>query len=162
MKVKDLMTADAKACLPSSSLAEAAWLMWENDCGVVPVVTEEGKVCGLITDRDICMAATTQGRAPSNIAVEEIVSGDVFACQPGDDVHDALKAMREHKVMRLPVVAEDGSLEGILSMNDVVLNAKESGGKKTTELAFHDVVDTFKSICEHRQTTKHSQATAGS
>lgn len=161
MKVKEIMTTNAKTCTPASTLADAAWLMWENDCGVLPVVADGGKVVGLITDRDICMAATMKGRTLSNIAVEDTISGNVFACKPGDDVHSALDTMRENKVQRLPVVTADGRLEGILSMNDVVLKAEEAREKKMAELSFGDVINTYKAICEHRLPMNQAQATAG-
>lgn len=160
MKVKEIMTADVKACSPTSSLADAAGLMWENDCGIVPVVTEGEKVVGLITDRDICMAACTQGRNLSNIAIEEIFSGKVFACEPDDDIHVALKTMRENKVHRLPVVDSNGKLEGILSMNDIVLKAQEASGKTQPELSYTEVLNTYKSICEHRLLTSQAHATS--
>lgn len=160
MKVKEIMSANAKVCTPTSSLADAAGLMWENDCGIVPVVTEGEKIVGLVTDRDICMAACTQGRKLSNIAIEEIFSGKVFACKPEDDVHTALNTMRENKVHRLPVVDANGKLKGMLSMNDIVLNAKESSGKKPPELSYVDVVNTYKSICQHRLPMQQAQATA--
>ena len=158
MKVKEIMTANAKVCTPTSNLAEAAGLMWENDCGIVPVITEGEKVVGLITDRDICMAACTQGRDLSNIAIEEIFSGQVFACKPEDDIHVALKTMRENKVHRLPVVDSNGKLEGILSMNDIVLKAQEASGKKPPELSYAEVMNTYKSICEHRLPMQQAQA----
>lgn len=149
MKVKEIMTASPKACSLSNNLADAAGLMWDNDCGILPVVAE-GKVVGLVTDRDICMAAALKGRQLTNIAVEETISGKVFSCKPDDDVHSALKTMQENKVRRLPVVAADGTLKGVLSMNDVVLKAEEAKEKKRPELSYSDVVNTFKSICEHR------------
>jgi CBS domain-containing protein len=160
MKVKEIMTTNAKACTLTESLADAARLMWDADCGIVPVVAEGGKVVGLITDRDICMAAMTRGRGESNIAVEDAISGKVFACKPEDDIHTALNTMRENKVRRLPVVAADGKLEGMLSMNDVVLKADEAIQKKTPELSFGDVVNTYKSICQHRLPMQQAQATA--
>lgn len=150
MKVKEIMTASPKACTLTDNLAEAARLMWEADCGVVPVVAEGGKVVGLITDRDICMAAMIKGRNESSIAVEDAISGKLFACKPDDDIHSALNTMREKKVRRLPVVAADGKLQGMLSMNDVVLKAEEAVGKKAPELSYGDVVNTYKSICQHR------------
>ncbi len=159
MKVKEIMTESPTACTLTDNLAEAARLMWETDCGIVPVVAEGGKVVGLITDRDICMAAMTKGRNESNIAVEDAISGKVFACGPDDDIHSALNIMRENKVRRLPVVAADGKLQGILSMNDVVLKAAEAGDKKA-ELSYGDVVNTYKSICKHRLPMQHAQATA--
>jgi CBS-domain-containing membrane protein len=131
-------------------LAAAAGLMWENDCGILPVVTEVEKVVGLISDRDICMAANLQGRNLWSIAVEDVFSGDVYACKPDDDIRTALKIMGEHKVRRLPVVASDGKLNGILSMNDIVLKAEESRDKKPAQLTYGDVVNTYKAICKHR------------
>lgn len=151
MKVKEVMTPNAQACTLTTNLAEVAGLMWDKDCGIVPVVAEGGKVVGLITDRDICMAAATKGRNLENIAVEDVITGEVFACKADDDISTALAEMKRHKVRRLPVVAAEGGLEGILSLNDVVLKAEEAGQKKVAELSYNDVVNTYKAICEHRE-----------
>lgn len=159
MKVKEIMTANPKACTLTDNLAEVARLMWEADCGIVPVLANGGKVVGLITDRDICMAAMTKCRNESNIAVEDVISGKLFACKPEDDIHTALNTMSENKVRRLPVVAADGKLRGMLSMNDVVLKAEEAPGKKALQLTYGDVVKTYKSICQHRVPLRQAQAT---
>jgi CBS domain-containing protein len=158
MKVKEIMTADTKTCSLNDSVAEAARSMWEADCGIIPVVAEGGKVVGVITDRDICMAAMTKGRAESIIAVEDVISGKLFACKPEDDIHVALNTMRENKVRRLPVVASDGKLEGILSMNDIVLRAEPVNKKKSPEISYGDVVNAYQSICGHRVPTRQKQA----
>ena len=150
MKVKDVMSRDVKVCMLNDNLSAAAGLMWENDCGVLPVIAEGEKVIGLITDRDICMAATLQNERLSNISVQDVISGDVYACGPDDNIRDALKSMQDHKVRRLVVLASDGTLEGILSLNDLVLHAKEARDKKASELSYVDVINTYKSICEHR------------
>ena len=162
MKVREVMSADPKACTLTDNLAVAAGLMWEKDCGILPVVAEGGKVVGLITDRDICMAAALKGRELANIAVEDTISGRVFSCKPDEDVRTALKTMQENKVRRLPVLAADGTLEGVLSLNDVVLKAEETKEKKVPDLSFSDVVSTYKSICQHRLAAPQAQgATAG-
>ena len=148
MKVKELMTENAKACTPTSTLADAAGLMWEYDCGILPVVAHGGTVVGLITDRDVCMAAMMH-RNLENIAVEDVSSGKVISCHPDDDVRAALKSMHENKIRRLPVVAEDGTLEGIVSMNDIVLQAHEARDNETPEVSYADVLTTFKAICAH-------------
>ena len=150
MKVEEIMTRNPKACTPTTTLADAAGFMWENDCGILPVVAEGGKVFGLITDRDICMAATMKSRNLSNIAVEEVITGKVYSSAPGDDVRKALETMQEHKIRRLPVVAADGTLEGIVSMNDITLRAEEAKDKEVPELSYADVVNTYKAICSRR------------
>jgi len=160
MKVKEVMSTNPKVCTLGDNLSAAAGLMWEHDCGILPVVAEGGKVVGLITDRDICMAANLKNQRLSNLAVEDVISGDVYACKAEEDIRSALETMQENKVRRLPVIAADGTLQGILSMNDVVLKADEPKEKKAPELSYGDVVNTYKSICQHR--TLQAQATAGS
>ena len=160
MKVKELMTTNAKVCTLTDNLSAAAGLMWDNDCGILPVVAEGGKVVGLITDRDICMAAALKGRQLANIAVEDTISGRVFSCKPDDDVQAALKTMQENKVRRLPVIAADETLEGVLSMNDIVLKAEEASEKKVPELSYTDVVNTYKAICQHLP-LQQAQAASG-
>jgi CBS-domain-containing membrane protein len=161
MKVKEVMSTNPKVCTLGDNLSAAAGLMWEHDCGILPVVAEGGKVVGLITDRDICMAANLKNQRLSNLAVEDVISGDVYACKAEENIRNALKTMQENKVRRLPVIAADGTLQGILSMNDVVLKADEPKEKKAPELSYGDVVNTYKSICQHRVTLQ-AQATAGS
>ena len=147
MKVNELMTVDPVAIWLTDSLASAAKSMWENDCGILPII-KEGRVVGVVTDRDICMATAIRNRPESAISVEEVMTRAIFSVMPEDDVHTALQLMQEHKVRRLPVMSAEGELKGMLSMNDVVLKAQETNGKKP-ELSFHDVVKTYKAICEH-------------
>jgi CBS domain-containing protein len=156
MKVQEVMKEDVKACFPDTNLAAAAALMWENDCGILPVVVDGMNPVGVITDRDIAVAVGTGGRAPQDLRVDEVIHGPVIACTPDDDVHTALKIMRKEKVRRLPVVTEDGVLSGILSLNDVVLHAQ----KGNKDLDYDDVVSTFKAICEHHHTKLATAAKA--
>ncbi len=145
MKVQELMTSDAKVCRPETDLAAAAMLMWDGDFGTLPVVADGGRVVGMITDRDICIAAATKGRAASDIAVGEVITGKVFSCAPETEVRDALKLMQQEKVRRLPVIGAEGALQGVLSINDVVLKAEET--KNNSSVSYADVMKTFKSIC---------------
>jgi CBS domain-containing protein len=149
MKVKEIMTPNAKAIWLTESLADAAQLMWENDCGVLPIIKDGRKVIGMITDRDICMAAAMRDTNPSSVSVEEVMTGQVYSVNPEDDVSQALEAMREHKIRRLAVVNADGELEGVLSMNDVVLKAKTSDGSIGSSMGYGDVVKTYQAICQH-------------
>jgi CBS domain-containing protein len=158
MKVQDVMTSEVKCCLPETSLATVATMMWESDCGVLPVVNDENKVVGMITDRDIAIAVATKGRLASEISVSETISGKVYSATPEEDIHTALKTMRHERVHRLPIVNEQGMLHGILSLNDVVLRAEEEKGRHHPELNYEDAMSTIKAICEHR--TAQRAATA--
>jgi CBS domain-containing protein len=161
MKVKDVMTPNAKAIWITESLADAAKEMWENDCGVLPIIKDGRKVVGMITDRDICMASAIKDRSPSAISVEEVMNAFVYAAAPDEEVEQALQTMREHKVRRLPVLNLTGELEGILSMNDIVLKAK--GSDKKAQIDPAAVVKTYQAICEHiadRPTSERELASA--
>ena len=160
MKVQDVMTTDVKYCKPEANLAAAAALMWEKDCGALPIVSDAGTAIGMITDRDIAIALGTQNRNASEIPVKEVMSGKLFPASADDDIHTALKLMRKEKVHRLPVINVDGKLKGILSLNDIALQAVRPNGKTKPELNYEDVVSTLKAICEHRHpiAKKHHKA----
>jgi CBS domain-containing protein len=163
MKVEDVMTNDVALCHQEANLAEAVALMWNADCGSLPVVADGGRVIGILTDRDIAMAVGTRNRRPAEIPVSEVMSKDVYFCGPDDDIHAALKTMRKDRVRRLPVIDEQGTLRGIVSMNDVVLHAEKFDGRKTIELTYDDAVNTLKTICEHHphEPAKQPRAAAG-
>ena len=161
MKVKEIMTPHAKAIWLTESLAAAAELMWENDCGVLPVIKDGRKVIGMITDRDICMAVAMRDQNPSRVSVEEVMTGEVFSVNPEDEIDEALRAMQRHKVRRLPVVNIEGELEGILSLNDVMLNAAASDDIAGDRVAYHDVVKTYQAICEHPEPPAATATAAG-
>jgi CBS domain-containing protein len=144
MKVRDVMVNDVKFCSPQMNLAAAAEILWKAGCGTLPVV-ENDRVLGVITDRDIAIATGTRNARPSEIYVREVSLPKLFYCAPEDDIHTALLTMRAQKVRRLPVMAEDGTLKGILCLDDIVLFAEEAGG----ELTYADLVETLKGICEH-------------
>jgi CBS domain-containing protein len=140
----DVMRRSPRVCDPNETLADAGETMAGVDCGVLPVVGERGKVAGVITDRDICLALTTSDRRPSEVAVYDVMSGHVYTCRPDDDLRSALQTMREHHVRRLPVVDAEGVIEGILSLDDVVLHAR---AEQEFTGPFHgDVADTLKAI----------------
>jgi CBS domain-containing protein len=148
MRVQDIMTKDVNSCGPESDLAAAAMIMWKRDCGSVPVVDAERKVIGMITDRDICMAVSTRNKLASEIKVGEVISGRVFACAPDDRIRDAMETMQSAQLRRLPVVDNDGVLQGILSINDLVLHSDQGRSKK--HIAHRDVMATLKILSEHR------------
>lgn len=157
MKVAEVMTRNVQSCTPETNLAAAAMQMWDGDCGTLPVADDDGKVIGMITDRDICIAAATKHQNISEIKVGEVISGEVQSCSPDMSVHNALKIFEQARVRRLPVVGEDGKLQGILSMNDIVLHTGEGSDKKTTGISYAEVINTFKAIC-----APHAKAAAAS
>jgi CBS domain-containing protein len=149
MKVQDIMTSDVEACGPESDLAEAASIMWRRDCGTVPVVDAERRIVGMITDRDICMAVSTRNKLATELKVGEVISGKVYACAPDDDIRDAMETMQSSQLRRLPVVDADGTLRGLLSINDVVLNSRRGHSKK--HVSHRDAMETLKALSEHRR-----------
>lgn len=146
MTAKDLMTSNVKSCSADADLATVAKIMWDSDCGTVPVVNQERKVIGMITDRDICIAAATRSTAPANIRVREVMSGHVHKCFREDDVSTVLKTMQERRVRRLPVLDPQEQLVGIISINDLAARADRRPGASVPGDEF---LATLKSICGH-------------
>jgi CBS domain-containing protein len=146
MKVKEVMTGTPYFCRKEMNLGEATELMWKGNCGFLPVLGRDNRVCGVITDRDICMALGTRNKVAGAITVREVVANKLFACLPEDDIHVALLIMRDGHVRRLPVIAANGKLEGVISMDDILLRAEPSSLGKVPELSADEVVRTYKKI----------------
>lgn len=121
MYVNQIMTTDVKTCVLSSSLEDAARIMWDNDCGAVPVINAQGKPIGIVTDRDVAMAAVLNHKPLWEIRVDTVTQGQrLCTCRQGDPVESCLQKMEQNGIRRLPVVNEDGHLAGIVSMGDVI------------------------------------------
>jgi CBS domain-containing protein len=149
MKVKDVMTREVLTCTPETTLAEAAQLMWDGDCGILPVV-ENGKLVGVVTDRDMYVALATRNVPAARLKVGAVATKTPFTCTPEDDIQTALATMRQARVRRLPVVGFGNTVAGMLSMNDIVLAA--GTGK---DVKADDVLTTLQAICVHRQPAQH-------
>jgi CBS domain-containing protein len=126
MKVFEVMTIDVGFCNLDDNLTKAAQIMWEKDCGVVPVVDPQKHVVGVITDRDICIAAATRNRRTSSIKAGEMNFYPVKTCAMQDDLKDVLRRMRKYKIRRLCVTNQETELLGMISLSDILLKA----GKK--------------------------------
>jgi CBS domain-containing protein len=149
MNVSNMMTNAVSTCRPDDNLQRAAQIMWEDDCGIVPVVGGDGRVVGMITDRDICMAAYTQGQALWQIPVSSAMATVVHSVRAQDPLATAEALMRRVRVRRLPVVDGDGKLRGILSMNDLARHhGQRSWGRKADGLSSDSIVETLAAICE--------------
>lgn len=121
LTVGELMRTDVRTCTAEEALSEAARIMWERDCGCVPVLASDGsgRVVGMITDRDLCMAVYTKGARLTEMQVKAAMAGRVYAVHPEDPVSEAEAVMRTSQVRRLPVVDGQGHLRGILSLADL-------------------------------------------
>ncbi|HXX20111.1 MAG TPA: CBS domain-containing protein [Candidatus Acidoferrum sp.] len=146
MKVQDIMMRTPACCTPETNLGAAVEILWNRNCGMLPVVDARQRVIGVITDRDLCVALGTRNRLPGEITVGEVLSGEAFTCRTEDDIHAALQTMAAKKVRRLPVVDESGVLQGILSMDNVVLHAELGGWNQSAELSQEDIVRTLQQI----------------
>lgn len=120
MNVKDVMTREVRSVRMADRLDAAARLMWEQDCGVAPVVDSSHVLVGVLTDRDLCMATYTQGRPLSEIPVTAVMARMLRTIKPDDTLVTAMGVLQQAQVHRLPVVDARGVLVGLLAANDLV------------------------------------------
>lgn len=121
--VRDAMTPGVETVTPSQPLRDAAKLMKSGDFGSVPVV-EDGRLVGVLTDRDIVVRAVAQGIDTTAAQVGEVLSTGPVTVEPDQELDEALVLMARHRIRRLPVV-EQGTLVGVLSQADVALEMKD-------------------------------------
>ena len=156
MKVKDIMTTTPCFCHPEANLGIAAELMWNGDCGFLPILSTEGKVIGVITDRDICIALGTRSCLAGQISVADVMSSKLYSCAPDDDIHTSLQTMSGGRVRRLPVKTQSGALVGVLSINDLLFRAEPAGFGRTPDLSRDEVVRTLRRIARERVLSSHA------
>jgi CBS domain-containing protein len=146
MKARDVMSHPPCTCGPNTDLAAVAKIMWDHDCGFVPVVDASGMVAGVVTDRDICMATSTRRLLPEHISAAQAMTAPIHACLSDDGIKDVLATMKQFRIRRVPVIDADGRLQGVISLNDIVL---ASSGKREPQAS--DIVSAMAAICAHRQ-----------
>ena len=117
--VSSVMTASPRCCAPADSLNRAAQIFWEADCGFMPVLGSDGKVIGVITDRDVCMAEYLKGGSLLGSNVGSAMSKRVYSCAPQHPIEHALSMMAAHRIRRLPVLHDDGTLAGVVALADI-------------------------------------------
>ena len=159
MKVRDVMKPAAVCCRPETNLAAAVELLWVNNCGMLPVVDHTGKLKGVITDRDICIATGTRNRLPSELTVREVATKNAITCKPDDEIHEALLTMAENRVRRLPVVDQAGVPQGILSMDDIITHGDMGKWQGCCELSSEEIIRALKRLYGH-QASRHERAHA--
>jgi CBS domain-containing protein len=150
MRVKDVMTTSPRSCAIGRSANEAAQIMWEQDCGSVPVLDSDGRPVGMVTDRDICMAAYFRGEPLTAIPVADVMSHEVCTCGPDADVSEAEQRMRQWRVRRLPVVNTRGSLVGMLSLSDLAQGVTKNGGIRQGTTDGRGLLETVAVVSEPR------------
>lgn len=147
MKVKDIMTESPCSIKVSQHLNDAACLMWEFDCGCVPICDDEDCTIAVVTDRDICMAAYTSGLPIASIPVSTAMSKTLFSCTLEDSIEKAEEMMKHHQVRRLPVLDPDKKLIGMLSLNDIALAYKKRTSGSAVKAT--SVAQTLASVSAH-------------
>ncbi|MGE5232938.1 MAG: CBS domain-containing protein [Acidobacteriota bacterium] len=143
MRVEEVMRHEAVTCAADATLIEAGRTMARVGCGMLPVVDAARRVIGVLTDRDICCALTGEDRDPGALRARGVMTRDVVSCRREDDVSSALATMRLCRVRRLPVIDRDGHLEGVLSLDEIVLRAGVGGPSA------EEIVATLRSLSEH-------------
>ncbi len=128
-KVRDVATGKARSCRPEESLRSAAAEMWKADFRFLPVVDEENRPIGVLTDGDVCLIGATDHRRLCDITVREAMSSRPSVCALDDELVDAVEKMRQRGIRHLPVVNGEGRLVSVLSLTDVLLylEDKEEG-----------------------------------
>jgi CBS domain-containing protein len=148
MLVKDLMCNEPATCSTNVTLADVAKILWEKDCGIVPVVDAATFVLsGVITDRDVCMAAFFRDRRLAELGVTEFIQRPALTCRENDSLDAALSLMRDRQVHRLPVVDKDQHVVGMISVKDIAAFATTS---HATLGLREQVLRTLVHICEPR------------
>jgi CBS domain-containing protein len=142
--VRAVMTADVATCTPADTLHRAAQIMWERDCGAVPVVDSTGRIAGIVTDRDLAMGALTQGLPLVAIPVSRVSSGQVHSVEIGSSIDEAIALMRARRVRRVVVVDANRAVAGIVALADIARHVAELGpSRRDAALLLADLVATL-------------------
>jgi CBS domain-containing protein len=131
MNVEQCMTKSPRVCFEGDSLESAARIMWDNDCGSVPIVDGSSRLVGIITDRDLCMASYTQGAPLHAIRLSSAMAKKVFSCGPKDTVESVARTMSTHRIRRVPVVDAQRRVIGIVSLGDLARGATKSTARSS-------------------------------
>jgi CBS domain-containing protein len=152
MKVAELMTRSVATCQAGQTLNDAAQIMWERDCGIVPIVADgDRRVLGVITDRDICIAAYTQGRPLLQIRIEEVMSPRLETCRSDQELSTAEDTMQRAQVHRLPVLDEGGKLVGIVALADIARASTQAARSAKAAVSTIEIGETVAAIRRPRQ-----------
>lgn len=135
MNVREVLTVHIPVCQAAGSWRRAAEALWECDAGIVVVLDANQRPLGVLSERDICRAVATREVLPHPLSAGDLVSGPAPYCRPDDDVRTALRRLMVHRIRSMPVVAQDGTMVGLVSIPRIVLRAKEGTDWSPRELA---------------------------
>ena len=141
MKLKDIMSQNVIKIHPKESVAVAARLLESHNIGVLPVCEENGRLCGVVTDRDLVIRCMAANRLPEQTKVRDVMTGRVVSVTPDMDVSAAAYLMGREQVRRLPVL-QDGKLCGMVSVGDIAGREESS----------YDAVEALEGICANLST----------
>jgi CBS domain-containing protein len=151
MDISEIRTRGVNFCGPKDTLATAAELMWNCDCGAIPVLGVSGKLEGVITDRDICLALATRKAVAPDVHVEEVMSGRLDSCTTGDTVSHVLGIMREAQLRRIPILDLQGLYKGMVSVNDILEGVRNLQCRATREALLQETMLTLMAISQRHQ-----------
>jgi CBS domain-containing protein len=153
MRIEQLMTKSPRTCRPNHTLSDAAHMMWDEDCGCLPVTAADGsqRLLGMISDRDVCMALRFDGRSPREPRVEDAMTKVVHPCKPGDPIAEAGAIMCEERVRRLPVVDDSDQVIGVISLADLALEAARQASWEKPQIASAYIAALLATICQPRK-----------
>ncbi len=152
MKVKQIMTQPPLTCTIGMDLAAASRRMKETGSGTLAVLNRRGRLAGIVTDRDLALAIGDAGD-PAATTVARVMTHPVHTCRPQDDVRAALDTMAMFKLRRLPVITEAGDIEGMISIDDIILWAVPESA-----VTLHTLVASLRSICSGSTAALHEPA----
>ncbi|WP_297794964.1 CBS domain-containing protein [uncultured Marinobacter sp.] len=161
MNINQVMVSEVASCTAQTSLQDIAMLMWNNDCGAIPLVDGEEHPVGIITDRDIAMGAAMQHKPLWELRGEDISRDrELFCCRPDDSIQKALQLMEEHEVRRLPVVNQYNQLCGMVSLGDIVSFTGAGKAKKAADkqISPMETMEFLRHISAHHPSHKAAAA----
>jgi CBS-domain-containing membrane protein len=161
MQVEQVMSKNVHHCCSEDSLDKVAQLMWDNDCGCLPVCRddESGEIIGMVTDRDIAMCAMFQGKSLNQLNAADAMARDVQTCLPTQSIAEVESMMSMGRIRRLPVVNKDSCLVGMISLADLAHEAANSSGTSRKQITGEEITETLAAICSPC-TQEAAQATA--
>jgi CBS domain-containing protein len=153
MRIEQLMTKASTTCRSDHTLRQAAQMMWENDCGCLPVTACDGsqRLLGIITDRDLGMALRLEGGDLRELRVEDVMTEVARACNPEDPLSEAMAIMGEARVRRLPVVDGSERVIGVLSLADLARESAQQSGARARGVTLSQIGSLLAAICQRRE-----------